>query len=175
MTAALNVSEDAVFSVLWGWLASLFDPSVSDSIFKGYANMTAAPAGGNYVVISPGVLQRQDQGDRTYDPANGLINVGRRAIYSYQVDCYGPQAPDYANIITVAWNSIWTAEQLSGGALQALYADEPVQLNITNGEMQYEQRFMCKLFAQVNHSLALPQGFFVGPVPLAVKKPADLL
>ena len=138
--------------------------------------MTATPQG-SYITISPGITERQDQGTRDYDSINGLALVRRHTTYSYQVDCYGPSAPDYANIVAIAWRSGYMADYTTANALsfQVLYADEPQQLNFSNGEMQYEQRFMLKLYLQVNQTVSLPQQFFIAPVPLIINPPADNL
>jgi hypothetical protein len=54
-----------------------------------------------------------------------------------------------------------------------LYADEPQQLNIVNGEMQYEQRFLCKLYLQANQIASLPQDFFTDTPAVTIEPPAD--
>lgn len=176
--ATLLHSEDAVFDALWAWVAALVVAQLPDSqIFKGFQNSTAT-ARGSYVVLSPGVKTRQDQGRRSYVPPAlvadpGVVNVGRHTTYSYQVDCYGPLGPDVADIIAIAWRSVWGCDQLTGAAITPLYADEPQQLNIANSENQYEQRFMLRLFAQVNQTVSLPQDFF-DTVTLQVAPPVDL-
>lgn len=183
MTAAITANtEDQVFDTLWGFVSSLFDPSLAGQVFKGYQNMTATPTG-TYAVVSSGVKTRLDQGDRDYDPTNGLMLVTRHTQYYYQIDCYGPSAPDWADIIAVAWNSPWSCGQLNGtglnapttkATLQSLYADEPQQITIVNAENNYEQRFMVKLYLQVNPIVSLPQDFFTAPPAVIIKPPADL-
>lgn len=160
MTAVLLPTEDQVFGAVWDLLASYFDASVSQVIFKGFQNLTATPKG-SYIVISPGVNVRQNQLVRGYDFVAGTQILERSTTYSYQVDCYGPQGPDWANTIALAWPSLWSIDNATKPLLiTPLYADEPQQLNIINGELQYEQRFMLRLFGQVNHTVALPQDFF---------------
>lgn len=181
--ATIALSENAVFDALWAWVAALLEvqlPGVDapgDQVFKGFQNSTAT-ATGNYVVLSPGIKQRQDQGRRSYvpdpdDPLTGIVNVARHTTYSYQVDCYGQLAPDVADIIAIAWRSLWGCDQLEGAAITPLHADEPVQLNIANSEQIYEQRFMLKLYAQVNQVVALPQDFF-NAVEVHVEPPVDM-
>ncbi len=176
--ATLALSEDVVFDALWAWIAALVVAQVpSEKVFKGFQNTTAT-ATGNYVVLSPGVKQRQDQGRRTYtrdpdDPLVGTQDVARHTTYSYQVDCYGQLGADVADIIAIAWRSLWGCDQLEGAAITPLYADEPQQLNIANSEAIYEQRFMLRLFAQVNQSVALPQDFF-DTVEVHTEVPVDM-
>lgn len=186
--ATILRTEAAVFDALWQWVADLTAvqlPGVlaaGDQVFKGFQNSTATP-GGNYVVLSPGVKIRQDQGRRSYtrdllDPGIGTVDISRHTTYSYQVDCYGQIGADVADIIAVAWRSLWACETLQAtfdtpGAVTPLYADEPQQLNIANSENQYEQRFMLKLYAQVNQTIGLPQDFFTEVVS-HVEPPVDL-
>lgn len=161
MTAVLSPTEDQVFGQVWDLIASYFDSSVQQVIFKGFQNLTATPKG-SYIVISPGVNVRQNQIERGYDPVLGTQILTRRTTYSYQVDCYGPQGPDWSNTIAIAWPSLWSIDNGDQPPLiTPLYADEPQQLNIVNGELTYEQRFMLRLFGQVNHTVALPQDFFI--------------
>lgn len=161
MSATLRFSEDLVFATVWDLVAGLFPTDVQALIFKGFQNITATPGqnGPSYIVISPGVKVRTSQGTRSYDSVAQTLTLERGTTYYYQVDAFGPLAPDYADIITVAWNSMYaaTATQDAGAPYQVLYADEPSQLNFTNGELQYEQRFTTKLYLQVNQAVTLPQ------------------
>lgn len=169
--ATLTPTENQIFDAMWGLIDTVFASTMSDNIFKGFQNMTATPPGVSYVVISPGVVIRQNQNVRSYDATNGLVLNERDTQYCYQVDCYGPNGPDLANTIAIAWRTMWACDYFDGtgtispGALPVtpLYADEPQQLNIVNGEMQYEQRFMTKLYLQANQVVALPQDFFNTP------------
>jgi hypothetical protein len=169
-TVTLTPTEDIVFNAVWNWLAQLLDTGSQQNLFKSHPNMTATPLG-TYAVVQPGVALRQNQGVRTYDPVTLKQNVERSTTYYYQVDCYGTSAPDWANTFTIAWRSLWGCDNSpKPGIFVPLYADEPVQLNFDNGEQNYEQRFMTKLYAQVNQIVGLPQDFFtqVPPVQLIV-------
>lgn len=172
MSAVLTPSENQIFDALWSFVSSLFDTSVQANIFKGFQNMTSTPLG-SYIVISPGVKVRQDQGDRTYNPTGGLVLNARHTTYSYQVDCYGPDGPDYADIVAIAWRTMYACDALAATSITPLYADEPTQLNIVNGELQYEQRFMCKLYLQADQVVSLPQDFFTTPPAVVIEPPAD--
>lgn len=176
--ATIALPENVVFDALWAWIVDVVATQLSaDAVFKGFQNTTAT-ATGNYVVLSPGVKQRQDQGRRNYtrsvgDPLTGTQDVARHTTYSYQVDCYGQLGPDVADIIAIAWRSLWGCDRLEGAAITPLYADEPQQLNIVNSEQLYEQRFTLSLYAQVNQVVGLPQDFF-NAVEVHVEPPVDM-
>lgn len=183
-TATLTPTENQIFDAVWGFLDTVFGSTISANIFKGFQNMTATPAGTSYVVVSPGIVVRQNQIVRNYDAVNGLSLNERDTQYSYQVDCYGPNGPDYANTIAIAWRTLWACDYFAGNNLNPppgvplpvipLYADEPQQLNVVNGELQYEQRFMLKLYLQANQTVALPQDFFTGTPPIKIIVADDL-
>ena len=165
---ALAPNEDTLFNGVWQWLVQLLQAGDAVNVFKSNPNMTATPIG-TYAVIQPGVKIRQNQGVRSYDPVNLFQIVERSTTYYYQVDCYGPAAPDWANSFAIAWRSLWGCDNNPTPIVfTPLYADEPVQLNFPNGEQQYEQRFMIKLYLQANETVSLPQDFFTTPPPLTL-------
>lgn len=169
----LRPSEDEVFDTLWGWVTSLFDPTLAAQIAKADQNATSTLYG-TYALIRPGVREALNQTIRTYDAAAGAVSNELHTGYWYQVDCYGPQAPDWANTIAAMWRTMWSTDALRGAALIPLYADQPQQLNIVNGEGQYEQRYMVKLHAQVNQVATAPQPFFT-EAPATTATPVDIV
>jgi len=167
-------TEDVIFNGVWKFLALLLSPTDQLNLSKSNQNMTATPVG-TYAVIQPGIAMRQNQGVRTYDAVNLLQNVERSTTYCYQVDCYGPLAADWANTFAIAWRSLWGCDNNPAPTVfTPLYADEPVQLNFANGEQMYEQRFMIKLYAQVNTVVGLPQDFFTNVPPTTLIVADDL-
>lgn len=158
--ATLSPIEDQTFDALFGWIARVLAlPNDTDQIVKGFQNQVAAPVG-SHIVISPGIMQRQDKGRRRYDSDNELAVVEAHNTYSYQVDCYGAEGPTWASILAAAWDSMWGVDNMTPPILTPLYADAPQQLNIVNSEGQFEQRFLIRLFGQVNQVVGLPQDFF---------------
>lgn len=158
--ATLLPTEDDTFDALFGWIAKVLDlPDNTDQIVKGFQNLSATP-NGSYVVVSPGIMQRQDFGRRYYAPDDSQAVQEAHLTYSYQVDCYGAAGPTWASVLSVAWRSMWGVDNLVPPVLVPLYADAPQQLNIVNSEGQFEQRFMIRLFGQVNQTVGLPQDFF---------------
>lgn len=171
--AVLTPTEDQIFDALWGFVDTVFGSTLSANIFKGFQNMTSTPPGTSYIVLQPGVIVRQNQIRRDYDANALVVNNERDTEYLYQIDCYGPNGPDLANTIAIAWPTMWACDYFAGalatptpGAplpVTPLYADDPQQLNIVNAELAYEQRFMLKLHLQVNQVVSLPQDFFDVP------------
>jgi hypothetical protein len=178
--AVLTPGEDAIFDSLWGWVASLFDPSIAPQIFKGYQNLTSTPYG-TYIVISAGVKERFNQGTRSYafnaTTGAGTVTQLRSTQYMWQVDVYGPQSVDWSDIVSIAWrsNTAADAQIMAGAPIVPLFADEPQQLNIVNAEDQMESRYMVKLYGQVNQTVTLAQQFATTATPELFRPPVDLL
>lgn len=166
VAAILSPTEDQTFNALARFVCKVLDlPSDTLQVIKGFQNVTAA-ATGTYVVISPGIMQRQDFGRVRHEPGSDPDNETGRIVqqahltYSYQLDCYGPEGASWASILSVAWRTPWGVDNSVPNVLTPLYADAPQQLNIVNSEGQYEQRFMVRLFGQVNQEVTLPQDYF---------------
>jgi len=76
--------------------------------------------------------------------------------YSIQLDCYGPDSSDMATTIKAFWRDPFGCDALASiGA--PLYADEPIQMPIVNGEENYEQRWKVTALLQFNPVLTVPQ------------------
>lgn len=176
MAGVLSPTENQIFDDVWALLRAALDVAVvpDANIIKGFQNLITAPTG-TYVVISPGVLTRQNAGLRSYDTTANTIIEGRHSTYAYQVDAFGPNAPDVANLLSLVWRSEWATDYVNTAGLhfQVLYADEPKQLNIANSENMYEQRFMSMLYLQVNQTVTLPQAFANIPPAVVISPPAD--
>jgi hypothetical protein len=177
MTATITSTDAQQFDAIWGWVTSLLDPSLESQVFKGYQNLVATPYD-SYIVISRGVEQPLNQLERNYDPSGttgtGTVTNTARFQVQWQIDCYGPQGPDWAALVSGAWKTLWTADALLGSAVTPLFADGPQQLNIVNGEGVYETRFMCMIYCEVVQEITLPQTFFTA-VDIVVAQPADSL
>lgn len=172
LNAHLIHTEDETFDALWSFIVTLLGEEYIDNIFKGYQNLTATPVG-TYAVLSPGIKVRLNQGARTYDAHEGTVSLQRNTEYVYQLDCYGPDAPDWADIVAIAWRSMRACDMLAHTDVTPLYADEPVQLNFVNGERQYEQRFMVNLHVQVNQIVIVEQAF-MDRIELTIPPPVDV-
>lgn len=171
--ATLTPTEDQTFDALFGWIATALDlPNNTQQIVKGFQNLVATPTG-SYIVISPGQMTRQDFGRAAYDPKGNQTRVTAHLTFSYQVDCYGQMGATWASILAAAWRTMWGVDNMTPKVFTPLYADAPQQLNIVNSEGQFEQRFMIRLFGQVNQQVGLPQDFF-STVSLDIFDVADL-
>lgn len=98
--------------------------------------------------------------------ASGSIACGAKQLTAntqiiYQVDVYGPNAADNAQIVMAAWRDPYAFEfmQALNSAVAPHYADDPKQVPVIYGEEQYEDRWIVEAKLQANQTVALPQQF----------------
>lgn len=66
-----------------------------------------------------------------------------------QLDCYGSNSGDTATRIMTMFRTCYAADDF-GDPCQPLYADDPVQIPLINGEETYEQRWKLQAVMQYN-------------------------
>jgi hypothetical protein len=78
-----------------------------------------------------------------------------------QVDVYGPNSGNFAQIISTLFRDAYAVEQFAAlsPAISPLYADEPRQLAFSDGEQQYENRWSIDVLIQVDETVTVPQQF----------------
>lgn len=174
--AVLSPLPDTVFDQVWAFVASLFMVDIMNAadplqarILKGNQNFIPTPASGDYAIIQPLAKEALNQNIRNYtpnvNPTNpaGTVSNELHNKQTWQVDCYGPDAAQWADIIAGAWRTMWAIDNWPDGApfaITPLYAEQPILLTIVNGEGQFESRYLVKLHGQINQTVTLPQAFF---------------
>lgn len=128
-----------------------FDPN---KIIQGLDNLTPMPQNEAIVITATG-QKRLSTNRNTYTvDQNRLISMPTE--YDIQVDCYGENASDNATILKALWRDQFGVEQLvSIGA--PLYATEPIQMPLINGENNYEKRWTFTALLQFNPVITVPQ------------------
>lgn len=79
-----------------------------------------------------------------------------------QVDVYGPDSGTWAAILATVWPDDSTFNFLNeqGGGCRPLLCSDPMQMPLIDGEQQYEERWIIKVFLQYNATVSLNQLFF---------------
>lgn len=145
------VSDD-LFVVVRAFLLSLFPSGVE--VVQGLQNGVPMPAG-------PFICMTAKEQTRLATNHTVQLVTQERAVkmptqYSIQLDCYGPNSSDQATTIKALWRDFYGCDMLASvGA--PLYASEPVQMPLVNGEQQYEQRWMTIALLQFNPVVTVPQ------------------
>jgi hypothetical protein len=93
--------------------------------------------------------------------AAGTKSTTESAQMAVQVDVYGPNSGNFAQIISTLFRDEYAVEQFAALslAISPLYADEPRQLAFSDGEQQYENRWSIDLVMQVDETMTVPQQF----------------
>jgi hypothetical protein len=80
-----------------------------------------------------------------------------------QIDCYGPTACDWANMLSATLRDEYGCTQLAALAttftLQPLYADDARMIPLVDGEEQYEERWSLDARFQINPVTTIPQQY----------------
>lgn len=159
----ISITESNLLGALKAWLivVSGFGNAV---VVKGQANRVAMPNGSYVIMTSLGVSELSYIKEAIYTP--GSANPGtegdeRSMEWRVQIDCYGVGAFDLADTLKVLTRTEFTFDQFasSGVDMQPLYASEPKNLTIVNGEGQYEPRWSFDLHVQYNPVVTFPQSF----------------
>jgi hypothetical protein len=131
-------------------------------IYQGLGNRVAAPLPLSGFVYMTMLYQKRLQTNiDTWDTttptptelaAQNAIEVG------VQLDVYGPNAFDWAAMLSTLWRDDYGFYQLAPNCAP-LYADEARQMPLVDSEAQYEQRFTITAVLQYNPTTVFPQTF----------------
>lgn len=126
------------------------------------------PVGG-FILMSPMNMTRLSTNIETYtDPITtiGTADWTQSIQFNVQIDCYGPLSGDWAAIITTLLRSEYATDIMVN--CKPLYATDPQQLALVDGEQQYELRWTFDAAIQYNPSISTPMQFAstLGPVTI---------
>lgn len=123
-------------------------------VVQGLGNLVPMPTD-PFIAFTPTALRRLSTNHTNY--ATDLQRaVTMPTEYSVQVDCYGPQAGDWATALTALWRDPYGCEVMAPNG-QPLYSTDPMQMPLVNGEEAYEQRYTLTMLLQFNPLVTLDQ------------------
>ena len=162
MTATVSVTESDLYTALRTFLLGL----VSCPVQQSQQNRDAMPTG-DFILMTGLNAPGLSTDKTTFIPGQsnpGSETHSRSTQWNAQIDCYGPDAANMAALIATAFKTDYAATALAGAAIeiQPLYAEDPRQMTIVNGENQYEPRWIVELAFQYNPVVTLPQDFAIG-------------
>ena len=160
MAATVTPIDDALFKALGDFIESV----IACQTVQGLVNRTTMPLGG-FIAMTTLRQRRLSTNVKAYDDSFAAgIPTGTKAItqateWVVQIDCYGGQSMQWANILTTLFRDEFSCTALKP-YLQPLEADDPIQAPIINGEQQYEQRWVVTAKFQYNPTIIISQQFF---------------
>lgn len=170
MTASATPTQSAVFRAIRAFVLSVIDAEV----VQGRNNLVSPITDG--IVITPLFKTRLSTNSHEYyDPVNttGTETTSQHVQMSVQVDCYGENAPEWADIISTLWRDEIACTAM-GADVQPIDADDPQNLEFLDPEDDgYVVRWMLTGRVQVNPSVVTPMDFLDTIKPVLVA--ADLL
>lgn len=121
---------------------------------------TPTPAGWGFVCMTATVLRGHRTPQESWDisdPDPVAISIEQGILVRVQLDCYGPVSADWAVMLTALLRTDYACRVLAPVA--PLYADDPVQAALVNGEEQYEERWIVGANLQYNPIVSTPMEF----------------
>ena len=187
INATVSITQDDLFTALGGFITSLgfLNPvavapaTVPVEVVRLPVNRAAMPALA-FISMSPATQTRLATNRSNYPPntgAPGSIVVPdnfastMNTQVDVQIDCYGSTSGDWAQILCNLLRSAYACDWFLANAgfdITPLYADDPHQIPLVDGEQQYEERWTFNCALQSNPTVTLPQQYakVVGPVSI---------
>lgn len=128
-------------------------------IVRGQSNNVPSPLPPS-IVLTPIGLPQYTTTRSTFDvDAGKMVHLMPKRL-DVQMDFYGLQGGDMANIAVTILRSIATDDAFPEGVIP-LYCLDPTQFPLTTGEKQYEDRWSSTLSLQYNSPVLINQESFI--------------
>lgn len=153
---AIDVTEEHLMTAMRGFLMSAFQCE----IIQGQDNGVPMPTG-PFIGMTTMRMRDLSTNKTTYDPANSLIKNSRSSEWAVQLDFYGEPSMEMCNTVAGLARTDYACQQLiaTGVDMAPLYAGEPRQTSMINGEQQYEPRWTLEFITQFNPVITTPMQF----------------
>lgn len=150
----INPVSQKLFELLRAFVMSLI-PGVE--VVQGLDNDVPMPKG-EFILLTATMQKRLATNVSILDPVLSTRTVRMDTEYSIQVDCYGPNASDHATALAAMWRDPYACDMLAPDAAP-LYATDPMQAPLVNGEADYEYRWLFTALIQFNPIITVPQQY----------------
>lgn len=159
MPTTVTPVADDVYTVIKTFIMAQLSLDTAH-VVKGFNNRVAMPAG-PFVLMSNSRKKRLGTNQMSWDMVDDdptSIQLLQPQQLIVQLDCYGPAAGEWSDILTTLLRSEVGCDALAP-TCQPLYADDPVRIPLTNAESQYEDRWKVDLTLQYNPVVSTDQQF----------------
>lgn len=170
----ISIKEADLRQALLVWLGAL----TAGEVVAGQDNRVAMPSG-TFIVLQTLRTVGLSTNKESWDFVNLTVANSRDTEWVCQLDFYGPTAADDATLVATLVRTQYACDQfaLSGLDMAPLYADDPRQTSMINGEEQYQQRYTFDFHAQFNPVVTTPGQFAstlqITPVDVDVRFPPE--
>lgn len=156
---ALAPTDDDVFTALIAFLNDVLPGLGADNVRQGQQNRTPMPPGPDFIIITPAERNALATTTRDYDPAQGERVTTRSTQVGVQLNFYGPNATDNAQIFNTLFRDLYGCDFLTPYRVAPLWCDDGRQMPLVDGERQYETRWLVRALLQVNPAVSTAQEF----------------
>lgn len=153
MAVTIDIVDQDVFRALVVFFRSFLSAEVE--VIQAQDNRVAMPKGGFVAMNNIGIDRLAFNVD-TYDSTTQGKNILTATKFDIQLDFYGPTSQEWV-MKTVALFRDEYATAIFPPNIQPLYADDPTQIPLIDGEDQYEQRWRLAGSLQYNPILSTSQ------------------
>lgn len=158
MAVTLDTNDQDIFTALVVFFRTFIPSNVE--VIQAQENRVAMPKGG-FIAMNNTSMDRLSTNVDAYQAINQGKTILTPTRYGIQLDFYGPISQEWA-IKTMALFRDEYATEIFPPNIQPLYADDPVQLPLIDGEDQYEQRWKLQATLQYNPILSTAQQSMLG-------------
>ena len=153
MSVILDINDQDIFKAMRVFIQSFVPSTVQ--VVQAQDNRVPMPKGGFITMNNTGMDRLSFNIDNYQSVVQGKT-VLTPTQYSMQLDFYGPDSQEWA-MQTMALFRDEYATEIFPPNIQPLYADDPVQIPLIDGEAQYEQRWKLVASLQYNPILSTTQ------------------
>lgn len=153
MTVSIDITDQDVFTALVVFFNS-FLPS-NTPVIQAQDNLVAMPLGG-FITMNNAGMDRLSFNVDNYQSTTQGKTILTPTKYDIQLDFYGPIAQQWAMETQALFRDEYATEIFPAN-IQPLYADDPIQIPLIDGEDQYEQRWKLVASLQYNPILSTSQ------------------
>lgn len=153
MSAIISLSETHVFTALRNFLLAVLPAGME--VVQTQDNGVPMPTG-PFVAMNNIGIKRLSTNKAIYDNTAQTKGMEVSTMYSVQLDFYGPVADSCAAIVQTLFRDE-VGIRLFSDSVVPLYADDPQQMTMINGEQQFEQRWRVEVCMQYNPVVTMPQ------------------
>lgn len=156
-----SITDQAVFTALRTFLIAIL-PSGTE-VVQAQDNLVGMPEGG-FVSMNNISKVRLATNTHSYtrneDLITGTRSIQDRVQFTMQVDFYGPNSGEWAVMAQTLLRDEYGIS-LFPSNIVPLYSDDPIQIPLIDGEMNYTQRWKLRAVMQYNPVVTVTQQYAI--------------
>lgn len=129
-----------------------------EKVIRGLGNSVSTPKG-EFIALTEAGSEALSTNVHSHNGTNQSVATMRPTQYEIWVDCYGPNAGDWAAMLTTMFRDQYGCDSftasLPGSA--PLYCSKPRQAALVTGEENYQKRWRFSALIQYNPVITIPQ------------------